>query len=44
MSPEIKLDAHQRNGAARIIYVGNSLLGHVVARGKRIRWLRPRWN
>ena len=34
MSPEIRLDAHQRDGAARIIYGGNSLLAHVVGAGK----------
>jgi len=34
MSPEIRLDKHQRDGAARIIYGGNSLLAHVVGAGK----------
>jgi N12 class adenine-specific DNA methylase len=34
MSPEVKLDSHQRNGAARILYGGNTLLAHVVGAGK----------
>jgi N12 class adenine-specific DNA methylase len=34
MSPEIGLDPHQKNGAARILYGGNTLLAHVVGAGK----------
>ena len=34
MNPEIKLRKHQKNGAARIIYGGNSLLAYVVGAGK----------
>ncbi|MDR2089134.1 MAG: DEAD/DEAH box helicase family protein [Clostridiales Family XIII bacterium] len=34
MSPEVRLDPHQRNGAARILYGGNTLLAHVVGSGK----------
>ncbi|MCQ4638598.1 helicase, partial [Anaerovorax odorimutans] len=34
MNPEIVLRPHQKNGAARIIYGGNSLLAYVVGAGK----------
>ena len=34
MNPEIKLDKHQVNAAARHIYGGNALFGHVVGAGK----------
>lgn len=34
MNPEIKLEPHQRNAVARILYGGNSLLAHVVGAGK----------
>ncbi len=34
MNPEIRLEAHQRNAVARILYGGNSLLAHVVGAGK----------
>lgn len=34
MSPDIKLDVHQKNAVSRIIYGGNTLLGHVVGAGK----------
>ena len=34
MNPEIKLEAHQRNAVARILYGGNTLLAHVVGAGK----------
>ena len=34
MTPEISLRPHQKNAVARIIYGGNSLLGHVVGAGK----------
>ncbi len=34
MNPEIELRQHQKNAVARIIYGGNSLLGHVVGSGK----------
>lgn len=34
MNPEIKLRTHQINGAARIIYGGNTLLAYVVGAGK----------
>ena len=34
MNPEIKLRQHQKNAVARIMYGGNSLLGHVVGAGK----------
>ena len=34
MNPEIKLRQHQKNGAARIIYGGNTLLAYVVGAGK----------
>ena len=34
MNPEIKLEPHQRNAVARILYGGNALLAHVVGAGK----------
>lgn len=34
MNPEIRLEKHQSNGAARIIYGGNTLLAHCVGAGK----------
>ncbi|MBE7048457.1 MAG: hypothetical protein E7393_03680 [Ruminococcaceae bacterium] len=34
MNPEIELRQHQKNAVARIMYGGNSLLGHVVGAGK----------
>lgn len=34
MNPEIQLRQHQKNGVARIIYGGNSLLAYVVGAGK----------
>ncbi len=34
MNPEIVLRKHQQNAVARIMYGGNSLLGHVVGAGK----------
>ena len=34
MNPEIVLRQHQRNGVARIIYGGNTLLAYVVGAGK----------
>jgi len=34
MNPEIVLRKHQENAVARIMYGGNSLLGHVVGAGK----------
>ena len=34
MNPEIKLNPHQVNGVARILYGGNTLLAHVVGAGK----------
>ena len=34
MNPEKKLRPHQRNAAARAIYGGNALFGHVVGAGK----------
>ena len=34
MNPEIKLRKHQKNAVARILYGGNTLLGHVVGAGK----------
>ncbi len=34
MSPEILLCDHQKNGVARILYGGNTLLAHVVGAGK----------
>lgn len=34
MNPEIQLRQHQKNAIARIMYGGNSLLGHVVGAGK----------
>lgn len=34
MNPEIKLRAHQKNAAARILLGGNTLLAHVVGAGK----------
>jgi N12 class adenine-specific DNA methylase len=34
MNPEIKLNDHQVNAVARILYGGNSLLAHVVGAGK----------
>lgn len=34
MNPEIQLRQHQKNAVARIMYGGNSLLGHVVGSGK----------
>ena len=34
MNPEIRLRQHQKNGVARIIYGGNTLLAYVVGAGK----------
>lgn len=34
MNPEIQLRQHQKNAVARIMYGGNTLLGHVVGAGK----------
>ena len=34
INPEIRLRQHQKNGAARIIYGGNTLLAYVVGAGK----------
>ena len=34
MNPEITLRTHQRNAIARVLYGGNTLLGHVVGAGK----------
>ena len=34
MNPEIELRPHQKNAVARILYGGNTLLGHVVGSGK----------
>ena len=34
MNPEIALRQHQTNAVARILYGGNTLLGHVVGAGK----------
>ena len=34
MNPEIVLRKHQEDAVARIMYGGNSLLGHVVGAGK----------
>lgn len=34
MNPEIRLREHQKNGVARILYVGNTLLAYVVGAGK----------
>ena len=34
MNPEIRLEPHQRNAVARILYGGNTLLAHVVGAGK----------
>ena len=34
MNPEIKLEPHQRNAVARMLYGGNTLLAHVVGAGK----------
>ena len=34
MTPDIDLYAHQRNGIARILYGGNTLLAHCVGAGK----------
>ena len=34
MNPEIKLRQHQKNGVARIVYGGNTLLAYVVGAGK----------
>ncbi len=34
MNPEIRLEEHQRNAVARILYGGNTLLAHVVGAGK----------
>ena len=34
MNPEIELRQHQKNGVARIIYGGNTLLAYVVGAGK----------
>ena len=34
MNTEIELRQHQKNAVARIMYGGNSLLGHVVGAGK----------
>ena len=34
MNPEIRLETHQRNAVARMIYGGNTLLAHCVGAGK----------
>lgn len=34
MNPEITLRKHQKDGVARIIYGGNTLLAYVVGAGK----------
>ena len=34
MNPEIRLEPHQQNAVARILYGGNTLLAHVVGAGK----------
>lgn len=34
MNPEIRLERHQRNAVARVLYGGNTLLAHVVGAGK----------
>ena len=34
MNPEIKLEPHQRNAVARMLYGGNTLLAHCVGAGK----------
>jgi N12 class adenine-specific DNA methylase len=34
MNPEIRLNGHQKNAVARILYGGNTLLAHVVGAGK----------
>ena len=34
MNPEIRLREHQKNGVARILYCGNTLLAYVVGAGK----------
>ncbi|MDR1357779.1 MAG: DEAD/DEAH box helicase family protein [Coriobacteriales bacterium] len=34
MNPEIRLNGHQKNAIARILYGGNTLLAHVVGAGK----------
>lgn len=34
MNPEIRLQEHQKNGVARILYGGNTLLAYVVGAGK----------
>ena len=34
MNPEIRLREHQKNGVARILYGGNTLLAYVVGAGK----------
>ena len=34
MNPEIRLEPHQRNAVARMLYGGNSLLAHCVGAGK----------
>ncbi len=34
MNPEINLMEHQKNGVARVLYGGNTLLAHVVGAGK----------
>lgn len=34
MNPEYELNAHQKNAVARILFGGNTLLGHVVGAGK----------
>jgi N12 class adenine-specific DNA methylase/adenine-specific DNA methylase len=34
MNPEIELRKHQKDAIARVLYGGNSLLGHVVGAGK----------
>jgi N12 class adenine-specific DNA methylase len=34
MNPEVRLNEHQRDAVARVIYGGNTLLAHVVGAGK----------
>ena len=43
MNPEIKLREHQLNAVAHILYGGNTLLAHEVARARPLRWWPPPW-
>ncbi len=44
MNPEITLREHQRTAIAHVLYGGNTLLAHQLARAKPLKWSPLRWN